>query len=531
MPRFPRAQPVEEPLDLPEDPLDLPEDPIDYDEPIELPQDPVPQVIFEDPIEEPEEVFQELYDPEEPEEPSDPAPSDPDPPTATATSDDDQTAEVVWPTSEHELLAKIYEVLHASNTSQWTDAVAHLRKMLSCERNPPIQDAIDANLVPRLLELLSEEDDTLKFEIAWALTNMVSGTSAQCAEVVGHGLIPRMVELLSLDNLDVKEQAIWALGNIAGDSTQMRDTVNDAGAAVALSELFLGEMPNLSMVRNGTWAISNLCRGKPGVDADVSEVLLAPLMVLIEHTDSEVLIDAGWALSYLSDDISSDNHRIQSVLDSGCLPRIVSLLLHNDPKVQTPALRTIGNLVSGDDLQTALVLEADVLPCLLVLLGHSKQNIRKEACWTLSNITAGSSAQIQLAMDANIIPRVVAMMDSSTTPEVIRKEAVWIIGNATSGGTSEQIRQLVELQIIPPICECLEESNPRIVTVAIEALENILKADADATDANFKEQVELCDGLDKLLGLNAHENSEVQQKATQILERYFEIGAVPEDPA
>ena len=32
--------------------------------------------------------------------------------------------------------------------------------------------------------------------------------------------------------------------------------------------------------------------------------------------------------------------------------RLVELLIHSSPAVQTPALRTVGNIVTGDDLQT-----------------------------------------------------------------------------------------------------------------------------------------------------------------------------------
>lgn len=62
---------------------------------------------------------------------------------------------------------------------------------------------------------------------------------------------------------------------------------------------------------------------------------------------------------------------------------------HNSYSVQTPALRTVGNIVTGDDLQTQIIINVAALPCLLSLLSSPKKGIRKEACWTISNITAG----------------------------------------------------------------------------------------------------------------------------------------------
>jgi importin subunit alpha-6/7 len=64
--------------------------------------------------------------------------------------------------------------------------------------------------------------------------------------------------------------------------------------------------------------------------------------------------------------------------------------------VQTPALRTVGNIVTGSDGQTQTMINNSVLPALGNLLHSSKDSIRKEVCWTISNITAGPTNQIQV---------------------------------------------------------------------------------------------------------------------------------------
>merc|ERR1711998_543060 len=103
------------------------------------------------------------------------------------------------------------------------------------------------------------------------------------------------------------------------------------------------------------------------------------------------------------------------------------------------------------------------------------------------------------------------------------------MGNATSGGTPEQIRYLVTQQCIRPLCDLLTVQDSRIINVALEGIENILKLGEDdkeqtcAETNDFSRLVEEADGMDKLEALQSHQNDEIYQRAVKILETYFGI--------
>uniref|UniRef100_A0A8C5IQ90 Importin subunit alpha n=1 Tax=Junco hyemalis TaxID=40217 RepID=A0A8C5IQ90_JUNHY len=390
--------------------------------------------------------------------------------------------------------------------SSWLCCVLSRRRILSKHKDPPIDQFIQLGIIPRLVEFLGRADNAaLQFEAAWALTNVASGTSEHTRAVVEGGAIPAFISLLSSPHMHISEQSVWALGNIAGDGPIYRDVLIARDVIPPLLAL----VSPVGFLRNITWTLSNLCRNKnPCPPLGAVQKVLPVLVMLLQHEDKYVIADSCWAVSYLTDGC---NDRIQLVVETGILPRLVQLM---------DTLRAIGNVVTGTDQQTQEALDAGVLTVLPRLLRHSKSGIQKEAAWTLSNIAAGPSYQIQVLKLGNAFAVLLFQGDFKA-----QKEAVWVVANFTTGATVDQVVELVRSGVLKPLLNLLLVKDSKTILIILDTISNLFLVHPWHQEGTINSGlcllVEELDGLEKIEDLQNHENDMVYRAALDIIQRYF----------
>ena len=81
---------------------------------------------------------------------------------------------------------------------------------------------------------------------------------------------------------------------------------------------------------------------------------------------------------------------------------------------------------------------------------------------------------------------------------------------------------------IKPLCDLLVCPDPRIVTVCLEGLENILKVGEAEKNLGatggvnlYAQMIDEAEGLEKIENLQSHDNTEIYEKAVKILETYW----------
>ena len=313
-----------------------------------------------------------------------------------------------------------------------------------------------------------------------------------------------------------------------GDSTDMRDLLLASNIGPPLIKLLSNPSIKITMKRNVTWTLSNLCRGK----ADSSQTFhsnpnfalvrpfIAVLAELVQSDDQEVVTDATYALAYLA--AIGENDRIEAVVQSGVVPLLVQHLGDSDNAGVYVALQVVSNIVTGTESQTQSVLDAGALHTFVKHLSSGTKKIRKKTCLAISNITAGTTIQIDAVINAQLIPPLIAAVHYLPT----RKEAVLSIANLTSGGSKQHIECLVEQSVIKPLSDLLTEStDTEILTLVLDTFSNLLKAGLQPDGSNpiadiFKE----CGAMEKIGECQSHRffvNENVCEKAVDLIETYF----------
>ncbi|XP_050711706.1 uncharacterized protein LOC126995862 isoform X2 [Eriocheir sinensis] len=411
------------------------------------------------------------------------------------------------------LVAKMSSADGATRTA----ATVRVRQLLSSSRGAPIDEMLRLGVLTPAYNNLHDNNPAIQYETVWIITNIVSGTAEQTQAVADKGFIPVLVQLVAAGEPWVKEQAAWALGNMAADTSQIRNQIVEAGALRPLADLTKPQA-KVSSLHKVVWALSNIFKLKdlkaPG--DDLLYVLETFRDHLLVHRDEEVVADTLWTLTYLTD--AGGSEAIEQVVEVGLLPLLVSHLSSRSRQVVYPAIRTLGTIVSGTDSQTEAALDAGMLPPLHAILREPREARRtKEATWALSNITAGTTEQIQKVVDEGFLHTLVHLIREGVVE--VSREAVWAVSNLVAGGDSEQVAALVEAGGPGALLTTLHPQAPhRLDLITVDTLLTVMeKTEGDAAVKGVEE----AGGVETLKGKLKHEDEEVVERVSEILETYF----------
>ena len=418
--------------------------------------------------------------------------------------------------------SKIINLFHSQNIDDKFKGLIGLRKLLSIESNPPIQEIIDLNIVPELISLLDNPLYEFKYESTYCLCNIAYGTAEQAKTIMIYGGISKILNLLDCPIEEIKSQTIWLVSNLVTDSLQIRDSLIDNKILDKILTI-LASTNNNNYINISTWCISNFFRVKPIPKYDLCLKIFNVItrVVLIDDKNDEDFIDNVCFFFYAV----THKYKVlnKEIIETGLLKRLIYYLDNKKRSIILTCLGIVGNIACTDDAnQTQILIDLGILDKLKYTLFNESMNVRKESAFILSNITVGTQKQIEAVIKQNFL-QILYKVYNNDNPKV-KKEAIMAIANFTLVEDEQYMKKNFEDNILMIILELLKNEDAFYVAIGLEMLANIFafgeKNDKKKEIQNECEKIGISDILEKL---QMHENQIVYEKTIKILDTYFDI--------
>ncbi|KAJ3438311.1 importin alpha [Anaeramoeba flamelloides] len=379
-------------------------------------------------------------------------------------------------------LPKLSKLLFSENIDDIKYSTQAIRKMISEDDDPPIDELFQAKVVTIFVNIIRQSEDQFL-------------------------------------------QTIWTLANIAGDNMEFRDTVlEDEGIIKRIIKL-MQEKEDINIIEYSIWFLTSLCKDSPHPPFELISECIPIFGKYLNSNDQDVIQLCCLGLNETSD---GDDKNVNAVLELNCIPRLIEILKDtSDYNTQLYIVKLFGNLTSGSDYkQTQSVLaHSEVLILLQKLLKKSKRTLKKEICFTISNITAGTQPQISQVIETGLIEDILEVMQNSN--HSIRQECCWILSNAINGGDDEQVLNMINESLVEAFADFLEDTDSKIIRICLESFEKILQLGDHISEIQGSDEnkvltlIEKNEVITKIEKLHQYKKESIQNLSKKISNNFF----------
>ena len=456
---------------------------------------------------------------------------------------------------DEEMLGRLRDCLAKMGAPDTPGDVRHkatlfVRRLSAREYDPPLVEiAKEGGIEAAALVLSRSQHLPTRVEACWILTNIASGDHELTDQIIAKpGVLDMILDAFDSEHFDLHEQAVWALANIAGDQpAYARLLMYKYELVTRVLQVALRTTYDKELVycRNVAWLMGNLCRNHQGNGKIIP--LLPALARYLEHPDLEVMDDTSNALRWFSEEMPDGNNtnEVNALINHPTvLPYILRLLNQQQPPqpqqqepqiIEKPKVRKLpldvlenllkilANIALGDNYQTDKLIASGALNVMIAMLTHPQQDLVLEVCFALSNVASGTHSQIQQILQPQAMTGLAQVIRERSAK--VQTEAYFVFVNATTYGSPEQVKWLIEEgKALPILCQALSFWQPKLIACALVAIQNVL----DITDRKYIDTIEEIGGLEKIQGLTNNANLAISEKATELIDTYFDSDHEPE---
>lgn len=197
-----------------------------------------------------------------------------------------------------QILKVVPGLLHCQDESILSDCCWAL-SYISDGDNQRIQDILDLNIIPDLINLLSNESSNVTIPCLRTLGSIVAGTESQTQIVLNLGLVDRIPSYLSSKKVCLKREALWTLSNITAGTDEQINLVLSHPCIHQVIECL--KDPDFEIKKEALWVVSNATHAKSSniVLKVITLGAFGSLCDMLDQRESKILMVALEAINNL----------------------------------------------------------------------------------------------------------------------------------------------------------------------------------------------------------------------------------------
>ncbi|KAG8817408.1 Importin alpha subunit (Karyopherin alpha subunit) (Serine-rich RNA polymerase I suppressor protein) [Serendipita sp. 399] len=260
--------------------------------------------------------------------------------------------------------ANLAQGVFSGDLAQQIEATARIRRLLSKEDNPPIEQVIRAGLIPAFVEFLKSPDQQLQVQTPAlrCIGNIVTGDDLQTQVVIASGALPALLPIFRSHREGLRKEACWTVSNILAGTTKQIQSIVDAGLWPELVNCMSSAEPRTR--REACWAVSNATSGASPdqIAYFVDQNTLGPLCAMLSMMDNRIIKITLEAL----DNILKNGELIKIAMGTGAANPYATIVEEVGGMVAIHNLQTHDNneiyTISYRIMETYFVDEEDDVP-------------------------------------------------------------------------------------------------------------------------------------------------------------------------
>lgn len=317
------------------------------------------------------------------------------------------------------------------------------------------------------------------------------------------------------------ESLVIILGNIAADSIDKRDLILNLGAYKTIFKAIDNDKIELKCLNSIVWAICSFLKGFPLPPLVYINQFLYRAEKLLKLNREEITCELLWGLSYIFE---------TPQLHAGVFKVISFQYLCSLFQIQAfkkPALRCLGIIIYHSNYYSEDLISSGVVEILFSDLKSLEFNEIKDTIILLSNISESGKDYAHYIIQDPSFSNICSLC--SCINEETKLDSLSAVESCVRNSDYPQVLSAFNTHssLFSTVTDNLSSQIPETLIVSIKILRRLFESEEEAelftkTPKKFYLQFNQIGGLNRIEGLQMHENHQVYVESQNLIQRFWE---------